>query len=169
MLQLYFTAKAQQHIRTSWLNCIPEAIAPDDMQTWHINIITVQRIKLVQAMHEASRLALLLYDYRKADSEHFDVWLQQHLSRAISRLFLPNPFEEALQKCERITAHNRSVTAHMKEHAWVSEYWLCEQQIPLSQELVDLCNLREASYLRKTKADRDFYYPTELWRELLAR
>lgn len=168
MFQLYFSTKAQAHIQASFLKELPVAKEVDAKQAWYVHVFNLGRVKLLQVMHVESRLGVVVYDYRKANSENLDRFIGEQLSQTLDQLSLANPYKnKASMDCQRILKADRSIASHQSQQRFELECFWIENNRQVNQELIDAFNRCQLNLLRSKAGSKGYFYPGKRWQQLM--
>jgi len=111
------------------LRCKPDDIATlTGLGSWHVNVLTIQRRKLVLFTHDQSLFSVVLPGMKRKDFEHIEL----HFGEALFKTLMLFDFEQAeIEKLLDLThqyhyvkTSNRSVLGSMNEMAYQIEGYI---------------------------------------------
>ncbi|WP_019616764.1 DUF6933 domain-containing protein [Psychromonas ossibalaenae] len=156
---------------------IPESVEEMAIQHWLVHCITVKRKKVLIVMNYLSRYCLVFYAGKKGDEIEFLNTFELHLKvnfrylcaeAGISNTFVEQAiahYNNQTFTCAFHQRSDRSVQAHIKDAAWHIERWIYEGGLVFDKETCLQFDIYMGKTLRKRKADKDYFYPVELFME----
>ena len=142
---------------------------------WYIHRVTINRKKVVIAMEERSRYAMIFAGMKKKDFDDFpSVFVQRLVNEVISICKLDDDSTEKLIALVNLIAKNmyfhknsnRSVSAHIRQASDELD-WMIERvgRLPKSEEEEFGAGTEVNSSLRKTAQYKDYFVPIEIFKD----
>gem|GEM_PF-6404757 len=163
MIVLY-TKKLQQFLQIPGNGVgLPEKINEDAL--WHGNIFLVQRKKVLQLTHEASRFTIFIHGLTKKDLTNLDTIIVKHLRYHLLHEKVPLFEMKYIDRLSSAFAFfkkpNRSVTSTMNNMKAIYEH------IYISQPDTEDKSITHKINHMLFKIDKQYMYPIELFKEYM--
>ena len=161
---ILYTKKLQQFLEIPGNGiALPERVNEDEL--WHGNIFLIQRKKVLQLTHEASRFTIFIHGLTKKDLVDIDKIILQrlkyHLLHEHVPLFEMKYIDAMSSAFSYFKKPNRSVTGTMNNMKAIYEHTY------LSQPNIDDKSITHEINHMLFKIDKEYIYPVEVFKEYM--